>query len=340
MLKIYRNSKLSTRIISILTLAVFFSFISFYYGYDWLFAGSLIVGFGLVLEAFFIHTRFLVTSLIVFLNLMLTGFVSFLIYEILQYNPATQFIGLVNLILLQIGGIAATISIALVSYFYAKGAMWINVLLGYIIYNISLVGFIISFGQDNTSLLSIVLALALSLGFLTLRSVFPLQSDSVFDLDKLPQSKKTNSLLNKLEKTFPNLKVKKSSKRTLVAFDNKTVYFIVPISVKDKLVLNKKQLLIDEVDLTTCLESILLDAQLFSKNYKVNQKIIVPLLYVDRESALPRKLLGIKVRKRTQPDRILGTVTITSDTGFQSLIKANNDRKTLNNAILTKLSNL
>lgn len=340
MLKIYRNSKLSTRIISFITFASFAGYIAHIYNYDWLLIGGSILGFGFILEAFIVHTKLILTSAISFLNILVSSLVAFAIYEIMRYNPETEFLGLTNLIVLQASGIIVTITVVILSYLYAQGKTWVNALTAFIIYNTVLFVSIINSGEvlDFTfiALLSVIVAVL----YVVLRIFIPLRHQESFDFNLIPKSPSTTVLIKNIKKRYPEATVTPYSQHYYIVVNQDKVLLLSAISVTKSFTISKKDIEVDGVIITGMLEAVLLQAQKLSHDYKISQKYITPVLYVTDNKSTKQNLVGIRVRKKNQPDRTLGVVSIATENGLDKLFKTISSKKTLTSKTIQQLQDV
>jgi hypothetical protein len=167
------------------------------------------------------------------------------------------------------------------------------------------------------------IALIGMVGMLILKMFIPKYKVSPFDIKSLPSNRSSSSIIGAIKKDlgeeFTELKFN-STTGSRVFIYGRRIYSLTPLTPDRHLRIRKNDLIIDDKEITGLLEAVLSDLKTFSKQSKIKEKYLVPLIYVKKNNEL-NPITTIKVATRNHPDRPLGNVHIVSPSGFKSIIR-------------------
>jgi hypothetical protein len=338
LIKTYRTSKISTRIILLCLVIILGSLISWVNNTNVFVTVGVITGLGILLEGLLVHHRKMITIVILALHFIGLSFYTLTFYTIYS-STVTEDTGIFVAGTIFITGLITTLFAIYLCSKIAYGRFWVNLLISFLLYYVSLTVLVVLFPQVSQLIPAGITFIVVMLYPVSNRLVWRKRAYK-FDVEKFPQNKKQTVLANKLPQIFNILQTVTLETNPYIQSyrNNKGILFVLPLTGEKPVEIDGNILKVDEEDTTWVLEYVLQSAREFSRKYNVRQKNLVPVVMVNSIN-LPRGITPIKVRARNKPDKIIGTVLICKIDKAGLLIKQLDDMSNLNNRELTTLIN-
>jgi len=309
MIKFYRNTKLTSRLIVFSALLVLTGVTAWKYGFNAPIALAFVASIGALIEVVLTRPRLVAAVAAVIIQVTYLSVISITIggvYGTLALLTS-EYLALLTILLLIVFG-----------YKFARGYLWLNYAVSFVIYDLILTTIL------ATGLSYIIAALGGFVGaaiFLVIRSIQWRKKEN-FSLTK-PSAKSLKRVQSFLDSH--NL-VSTSSQLPFVSFlatdpaqPNK-VYVIYSLDVKTSLTIEKNLVLMDGSDVTPLLDSLLSETGDLSKSKKITERVFTPVIFVNNNT-LVKNLTSIKVASRAKPDRSIGTIYLANANGFEKILK-------------------
>lgn len=335
--KFYKSTELSTRISIAAVLLILVTVATWYYQLNSLVFAGATAAVMISVEALLAHTRKLIIFIISAVHLFLLSMLSATFYQsfILYVDDLSTL--LITGSVFGVGIISAVLSF-FISYKYLPGSLWLNLTINYILYYAAVISIPLIFGVQTPVLVYIVSGISLPLIYCLLRKMLTRKSSS-YDLTLFPSGKKLTTLRNRTNEKFSNLTRLDSEDNNIQIYRNrKAILFTLPLAGETNPILDKNILKVDQADVTWVMEYLLDKAKEYSRNKRIRQSKIIPVIVVD-DINLARSATPIKVRSRKNPDKIIGSVLISKINKPELILRQINDMKEFNQRELTTLIN-
>lgn len=329
-IKSYLNSKFRWRVLGDIALLGIFALFLWSQGLDILLPLSAGVVVLAIIEILFFFRKHILPAVLSLVFVILASYFSYASYALLVSNnisdeETSYFVaGGVGLI-----AIVSMVITIIGSYLFGKGRVWITLLLGYLLFFVAFVltGVIV---PTLSPMAYSAIGAVIMIMIMILRCFFPRAKRIYFNWNLIPHTKQTTLIKKKLEQQLIG-KEDNSNKTNiqLIPADNQRYFFlrtsyafmaVLPIVPTQSLILEKNKMLLDGVDITGVLEAYMDELSLFSTQQKINLKYITPVIYVGEKSQIGTEIGKLDVARKTQPDRVLGSVFMVSPKGFVSLL--------------------
>lgn len=319
--KFYRSTQLTTRIMLLASIIIFGAVFAWVNGSSVLAVAGGIFVTGLIIEAFFVYSRKSIILIIWLINLaVLSGF-SYTLYWIYA-----NFVDQTSAIIL--GGLTAITGIitGAVAHFLtaklAQGRRWIHLSVAFVLYYAGVSG-VLLLVPDVGPIYPIIAGLLLPVIYLCVvyfvkRKLYKKQE---LVEKSLPKNKNQTLLVKELKELLGSTPFTIMNE-TNVFVDDKAIVIISPLAgEKDKnVVFDNNKLLVDGEDYAWVLEHTALTGRTFSKENKIKQTKIIPVVVVNNIN-LPKTITPVKVRSRKNPDVTVGTVLIVKKNQLPAVLK-------------------
>jgi hypothetical protein len=337
-IKAYRSTKISTRVIILCLVLILGSVISWVNGTNILLTAGSIAAAGALIEGLLVHHRKMLTVGILILHLVALSFYTLTFYTIYTAS-VTEETGIFVAGTVFITGIVTSLFAMFLCSKIAYGKFWINILISFILYYISLTVTITLLPQ-LTQLIPIAIAFVVVMAYPALNHLVGRKRAYKYDVEKFPKNKKQTILANKLPEAFSSIqKIDLETNPYIQTYRNrKGVILAVPLAGDKSVEIENNMLKVDGEDTTWILEYVLESSKEFSRNYRIRQKKLVPVIIVNGIN-LPRGITPINVKARNKPDKTIGTVLICKLDKTNLLIRQLNDMPELSNKEMTILIN-
>jgi hypothetical protein len=318
LVKKYKRTAFTSRIIGFIVATGFLGLLAWYYNYDIAVFAGIALGIAFVSECIFFHPTKTLVSVITLIQLVV---ISVLSYIILTTLSATM--GLYFSTVMQAFGIVAILIALIGNYVFSQGRYWKNVLFSYVIYDAVIFGFLIS-GLDISYIYFTIVGCAAIVAYIAIRKFVLVRREVPFDISSIPKQKtdtvlKKNLLSNDL--ALKETSLSEGSDRMFSLTNDKAIFSILPVSPNKYFDIIKNEAWLDQNIITGVFEEIINSSIESSKQVKINQKYLVPILYVTGKSKISKDILSLKIRAKRSPDKLLGKVYIVNDKGFAKLVK-------------------
>lgn len=337
MFKAYKKTMLSSRIIAVLVLASFSAIVAWNYKVEVLPIVSGIIGLAFIAEAFFFHRKLMVVAILTFVHLLLIAILSTIVLTTIEEftdSGVGTYIAAGGIAV----GIFATIVSLIGSYLYAQGRLWVNVLVSYILYNLTSIFLVLAFPMLSYAITSLI-ALGVVIIYIALRHFVSLHKEAIFDLNTIPTQKIDTTMksnISKIDNKFLFIENKEND-RILTFHDEKNIFMLLPISPEKYFTIIQNDAFVDQKVVTGVFELMIKESRLFSKKNKINQKYIVPIIYVSK-SSLDKDTTTLKIRSRKYPEKLMGRIFIVNKTGLPTLFNKYEQTDVMPKKVLNKLT--
>lgn len=322
MLDTIRRVKLPTRLTAYITIIGLTALLS------WRFEGEIALNIGvatvltLVFEAVVYHYSQLVIALIITAQLFIISMFSYIMYGILVEFTGSPNFALTLIIALQLIGMSGIFVSTITAYFIAKGKIWVTLTLSFIAYDVVFI-WVVANNPTMSYLITAMIAIIAQAVVLLVRVIFPLRRKETFKPEDVPSSAKISAIQDNIRKLLENnyAHVPSNSKISGFSFVNENhVFYVVPLNPTRHLKVSKNELILDDVPVTGMLELTLKETSQLRKEHKLGSKQVIPVIYVKNNNLLGA-FTSLKVFSRERPDRMLGSVFVTTPGGFKILLK-------------------
>jgi hypothetical protein len=337
MFKTYKKTMLSSRIIAVLVLASFSAVVAWNYKVEVLPVVSGIIGLAFIAEAFFFHRKLTLVAILTFVHLLLIAVLSTIVLTTIEEftdSGVGTYIAAGGIVV----GIFATFVSILGSYLYGQGRLWVNVLVSYILYNLASIILVLALPMLSYAITSLI-ALGIVIVYIALRHFVSLHKETIFDLNTIPSQKNDTvmkSNISNMNSKFLFVENDKSE-RILTFHDEKNIFILLPISPEKYFTIIKNDAFVDQKVVTGIFELMIKESRLLSKKLKINQKYIVPIIYVSK-SSLDKDITTLKIRSKKYPEKLMGRVFIVNKAGLPKLFNKYEESNILPKKILHKLT--
>lgn len=338
LIKAYRSTKLTTRIIIFSAFIILLTAISWVNNANVLLYTGVAFVVGISIEVLLKYSRKTVIVLLWVLNLFLLGFFVYTIFNI-YIGVSTYEDAILNAGLVGIAGLISSILGHVLVHNLPVGSQWSNLLIIFPLFFVSIAVMIMWVPSAPMWVVSFVSVLVVALYPLLLTGVKTLikKRQKTKVEQKYPRNKNVTMLKNTVEETFSSFTDISNENDVKTFYNEKAVILVAPLSGESRSVLIEKNTLsVDDEDLTWVLEDVMLKAKNFSRLNRVNQRNITPIIVVHNTN-LQNSITPIKVRKRSNPDKLLGTVLLVKNQKLNALIRTLNENKQLTAREIKKL---
>lgn len=335
--KTYKKTALSSRLIAVFVLAGFASVVAWNFKMEVLPVVGGIIGLAFIAEAIFFHPKLTLVSVLTFVQLLLIAVLSTIVLTTIEQFTNSD-VGTYIAVGGQAIGIFTIIVAILGSYLYAQGRLWVNVLISYLLYNAASLVLIVTYPMLSYAIISAI-ALVVVILYLAFRHFVFFRKETIFDLSSIATTKSDTAMqanLLKLNKDFMFVK-HEGNERLLTFHDNKNIFVLLPISPEKYFTIIKNDAWVDQKVVTGIFELMIKESRLLSRKLKINQKYIVPIIYVSK-SSLDKDVTTLKVRAKRYPERLMGRVFIVNSNGLPKVLNKYEASDLLPLKVLNKLS--
>lgn len=335
--KFYKSTGLSTRISLGAVTLILITAVTWYYQLNPLIFVGATAGVMLVIEALLAHTRKLILFILTAVHVFLLSALSATFYQSFIFYVDDLSTLLITGVVFGVGLITAGLTF-FISYKYLPGALWLNILINYVLYYVAVITIPLVFGVQTPVFIYAIGGVALPLVYCLLRKLFTKKSYG-YDLTLFPSGKKLTTLRARTDEKFSNLtKINVEDSRIQGYRNRKAILFTLPLAGESNPTLEKNSLIVDQQDVTWVMEYLLDKAKDYSRENRIRHNKIIPVIIVD-DINLTRSATPIKVRSRKNPDKVIGSVLISKINKPELLLRQINDMKEFNQRELTTLIN-
>lgn len=233
-------------------------------------------------------------------------------------------------------GLFVVVFYAFFAYYFAKGRIWINLMVSFILFNGVAVPLLAL--REASVPIALLSAFGAALLYMVARSFRLKKNNPILPKSGIPAplKKKANEILGNANLTVRDLSdtdVWRASH--YLAHDDYNIYNIHVAPVRSKFLISSNGVFADDKNLNETLENLRLDVLRNKDETSVRKTTSVLLLPAD--SLLPQGIKTLNISRRKQPDRSAGLIVVSSPKRFQKLVKKQATGRKISEKDLKKL---
>jgi hypothetical protein len=314
MIKLYKKTKRSTRLLFLGALVVLGISISIAYAFPVLLVAGGIIVAGLIIEVLVYKPRQIFSVLILAVEI---AFMSVTALEIGQLTSSIQQDGNLALLTTEYVSLLSIVLLVLMAFWVSSGRLWFNLIVSFVLYNSA---FILLIAMGLNYVYALILSFLLGAAYLAIRGIsFKKAIPFTMKGRGTAVTKKTLGFLK-----AKGLLVEKSSEPFIDFFavtpDKDKIFAIYTLDIFKSFRISGNEIIIDENSIVTpLLEQIITSIKDYASDIKVSKNTFIPVILVHK-NVIGSDSVNISVSSRRKKDKTIGTVYIVTQKGFGTLM--------------------